>query len=73
MYIHNREAVAIAMQKPTDQKRWNSLSEFRDYLVKTGREEIVSFTGWELTTKSRRYWLFDHTIYSEPRGRGRRG
>ena len=58
--------------KPTDRTRWNSLTEFRDYLLKTGREEIVSFNGHELTTKTRRYWLFDHTVYSEPRGRGRK-
>lgn len=72
MHIDSREAVAIAMQKPKPKLRYNNLSEFRDYLVDNDLETVIEFTGYELTTKRTRYWMIDGTIYSEPRGRGRR-
>ena len=53
--ITNREAVAIAMQKSKPKKRYNSLSEFRDYLEANNLETVLSFTGYEL-------------VYAEPRG-----
>ena len=70
--ITSREAVAIAMQKHRPKKRYNSLSEFRDYLEANNLETVLSFTGYELLTKSTRYWMVDGQVYSEPRGRGRR-
>lgn len=60
------------MQKHKPKKRYNNLSEFRDYLVANDLETVISFTGLELLTKSTRYWMIDGKIYSEPRGRGRK-
>lgn len=71
MHIHSREAVAIAMQKPKPKKRYNNLSEFRDYLTANDLDVVVSFTGYELITKQARYWMIDGQIYSEPRGKQR--
>lgn len=47
----SREAEAIA------QKKWNSLSDLRDYLVNHTDETLVSFNGYELTTKRNIYTL----------------
>lgn len=69
----SREAAAVAMQKSKPKKRYNSLSEFRDYLEQNQLETVVSFTGYELTTKTTRYWMIDGQVYSEQRGRGRKG
>jgi len=60
------------MQKVKPKKRYNNLSEFRDYLVDNNLETVIEFTGYELVTKRARYWMVDGTIYLEPRGRGRR-
>ncbi len=65
----SREAAAVAMQKSKPKKRYNSLSEFRDYLVANNLETIERFTGYELTTKTTRYWMVDGLVYAEPRGR----
>ena len=68
----SREAAAVAMQKSKPKKRYNNLSEFRDYLESNNLETIVSFTGYELVTKRTRYWMIDGQVRSEPRGRGRK-
>ena len=60
------------MQKSKPKQRYNSLSEFRDYLEQNNLETVLSFTGLELLTKTTRYWMIDGTVRSEPRGRGRR-
>ena len=60
------------MQKVKPKKRYNNLSEFRDYLEANNLETVIEFTGYELVTKRARYWMVDGTIYSEPRGRGRK-
>ena len=60
------------MQKPKPKKRYNNLSEFRDYLEANDLETVISFTGYELCTKTTRYWMIDGQVYSEPRGRGRK-
>lgn len=60
------------MQKVKPKKRYNNLSEFRDYLVDNDLETVVQFTGYELITKKARYWMIDGEVYSEPRGRGRK-
>lgn len=60
------------MPKSKPKKRYNSLSEFRDYLEANNLETVIEFTGLELVTKRARYWMVDGTIYSEPRGRGRK-
>ena len=37
--------------------KWNSLSDFKSFLEKETKEEIVSFNGYKLTTKSADYGL----------------
>ena len=37
--------------------KWNSLSDFKSFLEKESKEEIVSFNGYELITKKARYSL----------------
>lgn len=37
--------------------KWNSLSDFKNFLEKDTKEEIVSFNGYELITKNARYSL----------------
>lgn len=56
------------MQKPKPKKRYNNLSEFRDYLEQNNLETIIAFTGLELLTQSTRYWMIDGVVYAEPRG-----
>jgi len=60
------------MQKHRPKKRYNSLSEFRDYLEANRLETVIEFTGLELVTKRARYWMVDGQVRSEPRGRGRK-
>jgi hypothetical protein len=57
------------MQKHRPKKRYNNLSEFRNYLEANNLETVIEFTGLELVTNRARYWMIDGTIYSEPRGR----
>jgi len=37
--------------------KWNSLSDFKSFLEKESKEEIVSFNGYQLITKKARYSL----------------
>lgn len=37
--------------------KWNSLSDFKSYLEKETKEEIVSFNGYQLVTKKAVYGL----------------
>ena len=37
--------------------KWNSLSDFKGFLEKETKEEIVSFNGYELITKKAIYGL----------------
>ena len=38
-------------------KKWNSLTELKDYLVRTKAEKIISFDGIALVTDSGSYGL----------------
>jgi len=42
--------------------KWNSLSEFRDYLVRETTEKIVLFEGWRLVTETTEYGIVDGTL-----------
>ena len=37
--------------------KWNSLSDFKHYLETNTSEEIVSFNGYELLTRTTKYGL----------------
>ena len=37
--------------------KWDSLSDFKNFLEKETKEEIISFNGYELITKKARYGL----------------
>jgi len=37
--------------------KWNSLSDFKSFLEKETKEEIISFNGYELVTKKAKYSL----------------
>ena len=39
--------------------KWNSLTEFRDYLVANTTEKIVLFNGYKLVTQTTEYGLLD--------------
>ena len=42
--------------------KWNSLSEFRDFLVSQTTEKIVLFEGWRLVTETTEYGIVDGTL-----------
>jgi hypothetical protein len=39
--------------------KWNSLCEFRDYLVRETTEKIVVFNGYKLVTETTEYGIVD--------------
>ena len=44
--------------KPTYRtKKWNSLTDFRDYLIKTNKERVIEFDGGQLITDKGTYGL----------------
>jgi hypothetical protein len=47
--------------------KWNSLSEFRDYLVRETTEKIVLFEGWRLVTETTEYGLLDGILKVNPK------
>jgi len=54
--------------KPTEyrNKKWNCLSDFKDWLMKTNKEDILEFDGFQLTTNKGVYGLFDsHLLFME--------
>ena len=40
-------------------KKWNSLTQLRDAIVKDGKEKVVEFNGLQLTTNKRAFGLYD--------------
>lgn len=42
--------------------KWNSLTEFRDFLVSQTTEKIVLFEGWRLVTETTEYGIIDGTL-----------
>jgi hypothetical protein len=47
--------------------KWNSLSEFRDYLAQETTEKIVLFEGWRLVTETTEYGLLDGMLKVRPK------
>jgi hypothetical protein len=47
--------------------KWNSLSEFRDYLVANTAEKIVLFNGYKLVTQTTEYGLLDGLLRIYPK------
>ena len=47
--------------------KWNSLTEFRDYLQRETTEKIVSFDGWRLITETTEYGIIDGVLRISPR------
>lgn len=37
--------------------KWSSLTDFKQFLEKESKEEIISFNGYELVTKKAKYSL----------------
>ena len=42
--------------------KWNSLTEFRDFLVSQTTEKIVLFEGWRLVTETTEYGIVDGVL-----------
>jgi hypothetical protein len=47
--------------------KWNSLTEFRDYLVRETTEKIVLFEGWRLVTETTEYGIIDGILKVSPK------
>lgn len=47
--------------------KWNSLCEFRDFLVRETSEKIVLFEGWRLVTETTEYGLLDGMLKVYPK------
>ena len=47
--------------------KWNSLSEFRDYLVANTTEKIEFFNGYKLVTQTTDYGLLDGLLRIYPK------
>ena len=43
-------------------KKWNSLSDFKDYLIKSKKERVIEFYGYELITDKGSYGLCDGVL-----------
>ncbi len=50
-------------------RKWNSLSQLKDTIERDGKEQVISFNGYELVTKKWRYGLYDSILVRKPRGR----
>ena len=47
--------------------KWNSLTEFRDFLVRETTEKIVLFEGWRLVTETTEYGISDGILRISPK------
>ena len=47
--------------------KWNSLSEFRDFLLRETTEKVVSFNGYRLITETTEYGLLDGLLKVYPK------
>ena len=50
-------------------KKWNSLTDFKDWLVKNKREKVIDFDGLSLTTDKGVYGLFDSSLLFMKKGK----
>lgn len=47
-------------------KKWNSLTDFKEWLIKNKKEKVMEFDGLSLTTDKGVYGLFDsHLLFIE--------
>ena len=47
--------------------KWNSLTEFRDFLQRETSEKIEIFDGWKLITESTEYTMLDSMLHIRPK------
>ena len=47
--------------------KWNSLCEFRDYLIANTTEKIVIFNGYKLVTETTEYGMVDSVLKVSPK------
>jgi len=47
--------------------KWNSLCEFRDFLVRETTEKIVLFNGYKLVTETTEYGMVDSVLKVSPK------
>lgn len=47
--------------------KWNSLTEFRDFLQRETTEKIVIFDGWRLVTETTEYGIIDGVLRVSPK------
>ena len=47
--------------------KWNSLTEFRDFLQRETTEKIVVFDGWRLVTETTEYGIIDGVLRVSPK------
>lgn len=52
-------------KKALTEKSWNSLCDVRDRILADGKEKIVAFDGFQLTTNKHRYTLAFNTLTME--------
>jgi len=44
------------------EKKWNSLTDFKEFLEKNKLEEILDFSGYQLVTNKRVYSLYNSKL-----------
>jgi len=49
--------------------KWNSLTEFKDFLQRETTEKIVVFDGWRLITETTEYGIIDGILHINPKQR----
>ena len=47
--------------------KWNSLTEFRDFLVRETTEKVMVFEGWRLITETSEYTILDGLLKVLPK------
>lgn len=47
--------------------KWNSLTEFKDFLTSQTTEKIVVFEGWRLVTETTEYGIIDGILKFKPK------
>ena len=47
----------------SDEKKWASLTAFKDFLELDSKEKIIEFNGYKLVTNKFEYQLFDGQIF----------
>lgn len=47
--------------------KWNSLTEFKDFLLRETTEKIVLFEGWRLVTETTEYGIIDGILKFKPK------